>query len=323
MMRNLKETDIAMIVNDKTLFDYQDRLRMLATSLFNWTGLDEIAGTGASRFLEQVLFEDGRACFVQDSELGFMALRCNPNDKYNVYNLPTRVTAFSFQYNKQYDDKVIEIHNLSENGINSFELNYDNPNIFIFGYYAFVAKNASGKKHIEQLKQMSYSSVDPSYINNVLNSLDYNTTVNTYSRNSIINLLKSGIHPVLYAYKNKAKLEFDDLPGDWKVVKVGKEKNDTQFVLLGHDVEIPDSELLIFDSVDRLQGLKNRLERVISKIERDSNIIETVQSNLKDIDNFSSMKQVTSLFNIDDMSQINDTTINDLVKLIISAVKKY
>lgn len=237
----------------------------------------------------------------------------NPAEYFDiVHNLEKRVQ----QYNKQYDDKVIEIHNLSENGVDSFELNYNNPNIFVFGYYAFVAKNASGKKHIEQLKQMSYSSVDPSYIRNVLNSLDYNTTVNTYSRNSIINLLKSGIHPVLYAYKNKAKLEFDDLPGDWKVVKVGKEKNDTQFVLLGHDVEIPDSELLVFDSVDRLQGLKNRLERVISKTERDSNIIETIQSNLKDIDNFSSMKQVMSLFNIDDMSQINNTTINDLIKLI-------
>lgn len=113
MMKNLKETDLSMIVNDKTLFDYQDRLRMLATSLFSWEGLDDVAGTGASRFLEQVLFEDGRACFVNDSELGYMALRCNPNDKYNVYNLPIRVTAFSFQYNKQFafDDIVYIMNN--------------------------------------------------------------------------------------------------------------------------------------------------------------------------------------------------------------------
>lgn len=113
MMKNFKETDLSMIVNDKTLFDYQDRLRMLATSLFSWEGLDDVAGTGASRFLEQVLFEDGRACFVNDSELGYMALRCNPNDKFNVYNLPIRVTAFSFQYNKQFafDDIVYIMNN--------------------------------------------------------------------------------------------------------------------------------------------------------------------------------------------------------------------
>lgn len=111
-MRNMKETDLSMIVNNKTLLDYQDRLRMLATSLFTWEGLDDIAGTGASRFLEQVLYEDGRACFVQDVELGFLALRCNPHDKFNVYNLPTKVTAYSFQYNKQYDfDDVVYIMN--------------------------------------------------------------------------------------------------------------------------------------------------------------------------------------------------------------------
>ena len=112
MMKNIKETDLAMIVNDKTLFDYQDRLRMLATSLFSWEGLDEVAGTGASRFLEQVLFEDGRACFIKDSKLGYMALRCNPNDKFNVYMLPTKVMAWSIGYNKNYDfNDVVYIMN--------------------------------------------------------------------------------------------------------------------------------------------------------------------------------------------------------------------
>jgi len=108
----MKETDLAMIVNNKTLFDYQDRFRMLATSLFTWEGLDDVAGTGASRFLEQVLFEEGRACFVKDNELGYLALRCNPNDKFNVYNLPTKVVAWSFGYNKTYDfDDIVYIMN--------------------------------------------------------------------------------------------------------------------------------------------------------------------------------------------------------------------
>ena len=111
-MRNMKETDLAMIINDKTLFDYQDRLRMLATSLFTWEGLDDVAGTGASRFLEQVLFEEGRACFIKDPELGFMALRCNPSDKFNIYNLPTQVNAWSIGYNKMFPfDKIVYIMN--------------------------------------------------------------------------------------------------------------------------------------------------------------------------------------------------------------------
>ncbi len=108
----LSEDELAMLINDKTFVDYNDRLRMLATSLFTWENLDKIAGTGASNFLEQVLYEDGRACFVKDDKLGFLALRVQPNDKYNVYNLPIKVMATSFEYNKQYNfDDIVYIKN--------------------------------------------------------------------------------------------------------------------------------------------------------------------------------------------------------------------
>ena len=111
-MKKINETELAMIVNNRTMIDYLDRLRMLATSLFTWKGLDEVAGTGASRFLEQSLYENGRACFVKDDELGFLALKVNPSDKLNVYNLPTKVMAWSIGYNKQYDfDDIVYIMN--------------------------------------------------------------------------------------------------------------------------------------------------------------------------------------------------------------------
>lgn len=102
-MKKVQENDIAMYLNEFTQIDYIDRLRMLATSLFTWKGLDEVAGTGASRFLEQVLYENGRACFVKDDKLGFMALRVNPSDKVNVYNLPVHVNAWSYEYNKRFN----------------------------------------------------------------------------------------------------------------------------------------------------------------------------------------------------------------------------
>ena len=111
-MKKINETELAMIINDRTMIDYLDRLRMLATSLFTWKGLDEVAGTGASRFLEQSLYENGRACFVKDDELGFLALKVNPSDKLNVYNLPIKVMAWSIGYNKQYDfDDIVYIMN--------------------------------------------------------------------------------------------------------------------------------------------------------------------------------------------------------------------
>ena len=111
-MKKLNETDLAMLINNRTMIDYLDRFRMLATSLFTWENLDKYAGTGASRFLEQSLYENGRACFVKDSELGYLALRVNRSDKLNIYMLPTRVMAWSIGYNKDYDfDDVVYIMN--------------------------------------------------------------------------------------------------------------------------------------------------------------------------------------------------------------------
>lgn len=112
MKGKITETEVAMGLNNSTFIDYLDRLRMLATSLFTWENLDDIAGTGASRFLEQALYDNGRACFVKDDELGFLALKVNPSDKLNVYNLPTRVEAWSIGYNKQFDfDDIVYIMN--------------------------------------------------------------------------------------------------------------------------------------------------------------------------------------------------------------------
>ena len=107
-MNNVKETDLAMLINNDT---YLMRLRLIATSLFTWKNLDDYAGYGASRFLEQSLYDFGRACFIQDNELGYMALRVNPSDKLNIYELPVRVTAWSIGYTKDFDDVVYIMNN--------------------------------------------------------------------------------------------------------------------------------------------------------------------------------------------------------------------
>ena len=112
-MKKISETELAMIINDRTMIDYIDRLKMLSVSLFTWKDLDKYAGTGASRFLELSLYEEGKGVFVKDDELGYMALKVNPSDKLNIYNLPTKVMAWSIGYNKQYafDDVVYIMNN--------------------------------------------------------------------------------------------------------------------------------------------------------------------------------------------------------------------
>ena len=112
MNNKVNQIDLTALINDVTFIEYCDRLRMLATSLFTWKNLDKIAGIGASRFLEQSLFDFGRACFVKDSEVGFLALNVNPSDTLNVYRLPTKVNAWSVGYTKDYNfDEVVYIMN--------------------------------------------------------------------------------------------------------------------------------------------------------------------------------------------------------------------
>ena len=86
-------TTEAMIRNKKTYLDYYDRLKLLSTSLFKYDGLDEIFGFGASRFLENALFEKGRAVFVKDDTKGYMVCNVNPESSLNIYNLPTKIRA--------------------------------------------------------------------------------------------------------------------------------------------------------------------------------------------------------------------------------------
>lgn len=100
----------SMTINNMTYINFLDRLKLIATSLFTWEGLDDVGGN--SRFLERVLYEEGRACFIQDKDLGYMSLRANPCDKFNVYDLPTEIEANSIGYNKKYKlDEIVYIMN--------------------------------------------------------------------------------------------------------------------------------------------------------------------------------------------------------------------
>jgi len=113
-MAKIGQNDLSMIINNTTYIDYLDRLKLIAMSLFEWKGLDEIAGYGASRFMELALYEDGRACFLKDDTKGYMVLRANPDDKFNIYELPNKVMAWSLGYKKtiDFDNCVYVMNNL-------------------------------------------------------------------------------------------------------------------------------------------------------------------------------------------------------------------
>ncbi len=112
-MGKITETDLSMIINDRTYIDYLNRLKLIAISLFTWKGLDEIAGYGASRFMELNLFEYGKSSFYLDEEKGYMVLRANPNDKFNIYMLPNKLMLWTLGYKKDvsFDECVYVMNN--------------------------------------------------------------------------------------------------------------------------------------------------------------------------------------------------------------------
>lgn len=89
--------------------DIYSRLKNIALSIYKWEGLPE---TCNERFLENSLFETGRAVFVKDKRLGYMNLNVNPNGDLNHYNEPIRYTAYSTGYSKDYEaDNCVMVYN--------------------------------------------------------------------------------------------------------------------------------------------------------------------------------------------------------------------
>lgn len=115
-VKPFKEQDLSAILNNATASDYFTRLQLIAMNIFEWQGLDDEFGYGASRMLEDCLFNRGRAAFYKDDEKGYLVLNANPSDTLTVYNLPNKLNLWSIGYNKnvQFDDCVYIQNNYLE-----------------------------------------------------------------------------------------------------------------------------------------------------------------------------------------------------------------
>jgi hypothetical protein len=95
--------------NIATFEDYYRRLRLLATSVFEWSNLPESVN---ERHLEQTLYKFGMALFFSDPDMSYLALQCVPSSMLNVYWEATAFTAVSVNYSKQYTmDNAVLIRN--------------------------------------------------------------------------------------------------------------------------------------------------------------------------------------------------------------------
>lgn len=91
---NYKFTDSAL-VNDATYFDYLERLKKIALSMFEWVNLPKSMN---ARWIERTLYYNGQCAFLKDKKYGFINTMCTGGGAINIYGLPTRLNCYSFEY---------------------------------------------------------------------------------------------------------------------------------------------------------------------------------------------------------------------------------
>ena len=92
--QNLNFTDSAL-VNDATYFDYLERFKRIALSMFEWVNLPKSMN---SRWLERCLYYNGQAALLKDEKFGFINTNCASSGYINIYGLPTKLNCYSFEF---------------------------------------------------------------------------------------------------------------------------------------------------------------------------------------------------------------------------------
>ena len=82
-------------VNDATYWDYLERLKKVAMSMFEWVNLPDSCD---ARFLEKCLYYHGTAALLYDDILGYINTNCATSGQINIYGLPTALNCYSYGY---------------------------------------------------------------------------------------------------------------------------------------------------------------------------------------------------------------------------------
>lgn len=93
--QNYKFTD-SMVLNDGTYYDYLNRFKRIALSIFEWVNLPKSMN---ARFIEMCLYYTGQCAFLFDKNMGgFINTKACANGYVNIYGLPTKLNCFSYNY---------------------------------------------------------------------------------------------------------------------------------------------------------------------------------------------------------------------------------
>ena len=82
-------------VNNQTYFDYLNRFKKIALSIFEWKNLPKSMN---AQYLERCLYYNGMSAFLKDSKYGFINTNCAGSSSINIYGLPTKLNCYSYNY---------------------------------------------------------------------------------------------------------------------------------------------------------------------------------------------------------------------------------
>lgn len=85
------------IVNDKTYFDYLERFKKIALSMFEWVNLPKSMN---AMYLEKCLYYTGQASLLKTEKYGFINARATSNGYINIYGYPTSLNCWSYNFNE-------------------------------------------------------------------------------------------------------------------------------------------------------------------------------------------------------------------------------
>ena len=135
------------LMNSETYFNYLDRFKKVALSIFEWVNLPKSMN---ARFLELALYYDGIATLFKDEEYGFINTRCTSNGYINIYGLPNKLHCYSYDLHR---DKILytglreDIENLQDTNAILVQNNWDRvptePTLALFAQRLALAERAS------------------------------------------------------------------------------------------------------------------------------------------------------------------------------------
>ena len=109
----ITEFENSLMLNNRTYYQYVERLTELAISRIIWHNLPK---TVDERYLELHLFTDGQMIYFNDEVIGDLCLNCTMSGRFDVYGYPILRRAYSAynNYKKMLkpDNSVIIFNNL-------------------------------------------------------------------------------------------------------------------------------------------------------------------------------------------------------------------